>query len=780
MRNHPSPLLRIACLSLVVKLVAAADDRGGARDESSEPAGTHVRHYAGAREMADAWVQEWGFRDGARTRTTPIFVAVASVRLGANDANYPRACDDAFATAVSDCKAQAAKYLNSEVERTLKLKDELVEVIGNPALAEALTGASSDAAFRSQEHQASLVRVGARASLAGFTTLQSFIWVGGPPERLAEVAVVCALSVRTIAALNCQSSAEDLPSVPLGEWFASIPPDTLARTFGIRMKCDERRMRIPIYFSRIFESEVPERLAEGKAATRAQGELAALRGEAVASGSTNRLVQEFIQSAGRDDDLKIESRFESEVDLQTTQSLGSVRELGRRKVTDPDSGRPVTIVAFFMTPCAERPASGNGAGPAQPGAREEACDGCPDLPAEMQARTRQVCATGEGVSRTAALKSALLSAVSQEGAFIQGEGRLQDRFAEAMRMFDGQLDRHLEVHTQHEHSVTVIASGFVHSFSVLDDRQIGDSRHEVRVCANLIRFDPKDRRFGAPATLAVVVDPSSRFTRGGVADPHAGEAASRMVTSSLELVVAESGRFTLIDEAHSTLLAEYRNEVTERVRRGESSALEVQGIGRRVSADFLLVVTIDAQFSGRGDGVLPTINREDGASAQLRASIVDVSTGERSWTSLAQIDLNANALLNARAGHVKEWREDEGRPPLMIVCNRGGRKLASDLREEWGLAVRPQADGGLQVERVLGDEVTLSGGINRLRVGMRLAVLEPVATPLPGRKVVVDRDEVAVLMVTQLLESTAIARVVGGDASLIRPQRSQIEVLEGP
>lgn len=723
-----------------------------------------------ARQIAEAWVRDQGWPNGRTPSGLPVIITSARVPGTTSDVTYPTAVRSAFDKAMNDARQEAANYLAAKVRAEINQIDKVVEVIGDPELAKAICGAAADEAFMEEERQRALIEVVAAVAMTGFTTLQTAVATDGAGNT--EVAVVSAISPRTIIALGGGRIEGDAKGASLADWFAAIPEDVLARTEGIRMKCDERGLRVPVCFERVFSDSQPL-IMDGRLAaaqTAAKSRLARLAAESVTCRSLENRLAERKEGQGMPAQFRNRQDFEREVNARVDAAVDGVGVMGRRKVRDPDSGRDMVVIAMSL----------DSGGAATPTAKPPCSEGCPPIPeANIAARARQVCASGTGPSRSAAIKSALLDAVSRGGARVDGTEVQQRQYEEAVRKYGDQLESLLKASVKNEQSITVLTSGFVHSFDVLEEREVAAGTLEVSICANLLRFDPKDPRFGAPPTIAVAIDPTSRGRIAGVANADATDKSIRLVARTVEQILAGSDKYVLVDEGNTPALRRYREEILDRVKRGESPPLEAAKLGQQLSADFVFVVRIEAEFSG-GNDAFPKILAGDAASAMVDAKVLNVATGEVPWFSPPiSVRMIGRELLEARAGKDPKLPDAKNLPPIDIVCNRVCRDLATAMREN-GRFAEPRRAGALRIERVFRDTVTLSGGDGSIRAGATLKVFNAIPVNLPGGRVVVDRDEVAELLVTSVDADLIKAKVVVGDPALILPQKSEVDVAVNP
>ena len=124
---------------------------------------------------------------------------------------------------------------------------------------------------------------------------------------------------------------------------------------------------------------------------------------------------------------------------------------------------------------------------------------CPAVPPEMESATRQLTGRGEsGISSDAALHQALYDVIRQEGVHIEGSNRLEEQFQHVLEQAENEVKEKMLASSSSSEDIKSWSSGIIHSYAILQRSTAAPWKAEV--CANIVRFDPKNPRFGLPPT----------------------------------------------------------------------------------------------------------------------------------------------------------------------------------------------------------------------------------------------------------------------------------------
>lgn len=721
-----------------------------------------------ARAMADAWLQKEHPRAGASGSSAIVVTAAADIGVPPGAPDYIDRREDAFRIAADSARVDVARAMGTQIKAALGSQTRLEQVLGNRELAQALVGvhaAGGGDAVEFGRQLDSLVETAAQASLAGFSLVQSFEVADGDKAAVAVVAAVSPASMSWAGGRGTVTAGKSLE-----RWLADIPLDVLCRTYGTRFVPDDSGRMHLVAFGR-QAADAQGELDEGArmvAESESRGHAARGIASSIAANSWSRSVS----GTRRIQDLKPEwtqAKALSESIRVTTgdQAVGArIRTLGLRRVTDPIAGRDMWIVV------AAADLGGQGA------RESESVSGCPEVPPEMEGSIRRLDVRGEGASYEEAVRGALREAIRQEGVFVSADADLVREFEQQMSRVQDEVSRKSAGITRGTERTRTFADGFVHSYAVvrLDERASSGGRVVVDICANVVRFDPGNPRFGGVPTIAVlpaIVKPGAVAVAGRPVDPGA---SARAFESAIERCLAEApGRYRLLDDAGAPSLRDVREGIRARAERGEVPPGELMKLGQELTADYVVLVELDRlEFTGQ-DGIAPDVTPSDVAVCRVRCRMVNVADGSVApWTFDAEVRLDyADGLpLPSRS------REERSMAPAAVAQRRMEQRIDKSLRGFLGLAMRdgsgPGAAGpGLRVIRVSAREVSLDASNPLVRVGAKFAVENPVSVTV-GSRVLIDRDRVAVIQVTSIRDGIAKARAIEGDIDLVDPVSSEL------
>jgi len=637
-----------------------------------------------ASSAARAWLDAEGWNEGWDAGAERLVaISTATVAVPPSSPGFHQARAKAFEQAFTRGRVAAAEFLEVEIAARMRSRKSLASVVIDPGLEETLTSVPTDEALVLSGDFARAVKLGALATVAGLTPMQTFVSRSG--DRVT-VAIVAAWGPRFMAAVEGSPSRDPGPGVPLSEWLRGIDDATLAYAWGHRFVKDEAGWMRPVAFGVARARPGMEDFAFDQAAAEARSRLGALQGERVASETASAQLAAWSSGSHQPDEFMSAEVFEQIASAEFDVSALRIEEVGRRLVAaDPISGDALAIVACTIV----RPstpgsgASGSGAVSGAAGSLSTVgSDGCPVVEPRMQPYVRGVRASGIGNNANEAITAALLDAVRREGAKVEGDSRLSKRFAEAFESAGAEVADKVVAITTSETTTKSFANGFIHSFDVLEQRPTA-GLVEVLVCANLVRFDPSDPRFGLPPTVAVMpwtVGPSGVAIDGRSDNlrKYADDAEN-----TLERMLTRMARFQVLDERNDRDLQRYRDQIVRRAKQGAVDELELVKIGKALTADYLL--------SGQIDGLEVTDVRASSpsdrrAEVTLDARLVNVADGRIVWTDSARVILDGRTLASARAGRQRDGKpvEDEierDMEPADLAILRASRKLEASLKQ---------------------------------------------------------------------------------------------------
>lgn len=236
---------------------------------------------------------------------------------------------------------------------------------------------------------------------------------------------------------------------------------------------------------------------------------------------------------------------------------------------------------------------------ARPAPAPTANDPCP--PGSVEEGVIRLLSTGTGRNKAEAIQNALLYAVKQVNENrVSGDLRMKKKFADAIEDVDGKLRQSLAVNTDIDEQVDSLSNGLVKGYRVLYEGGLrplvtpnsqGD-QYQVDLCVDIPQFDPDKPRPGQRSTIAFLGlrTGRSQFEIGGEVVP-ARDPANEFENEVVSYLTSEK-RFTVIDRAY---LDQWRGEIDmikEAVSSRDMSMDELRNVGHMLSADYVLVGTL--------------------------------------------------------------------------------------------------------------------------------------------------------------------------------------------
>jgi hypothetical protein len=637
---------------------------------------------ASAGDLAADWLDREAIKTGwDAVANRAVFVGRAQISVGSGHPAYPEYRASAIESALADARQQAAEWLGSQISSNLDNNEKLVQWM-DETLVDGLAKSRSGGYLASDEFR-QVTKVAAAAAMTGFSPIQTFENASNGGGTIEIVAVYS----RKFAAWASGRGEPAAPALPLDKWFKEIPVDQLCRTYGSRFIADESGAVHLVAFGHAVVAGSGE-LAEGacgEASESAKGRAALASAGVTQAAAFSSALQAIAVSGSQDKAFPSRFRSEREFERSVKDSVGlqgaSVHCLQSRTVQDPMTSRSICVSACEII-C--QPATGgvpstapNAAAPVQ------RVGDCPAVPEDMRSAVRQVRADGTGPTLEAAVTSALKAAIEREGVKVDADSLLRKQYATAMSSVDDQVRRLVSASTDQGSTVRTSSSGFIHSFELLSKSEQG-AVVTASICANIVRFDPRNPRFGLPPTVAVV----SMLGRPGTVtvtgtSTQAGSFL-RLVEGALEPLLAQSGKFILIDERTRPVLQKARADIASRAEQGQVGAIETMKLGRELSADFLLVIELDqASFSGEAGPLPQNVKAGDTATCKLSARLVNVSSNEVSWSPDPANELmTGRDILLLRDPRRKSDPAERALSPAEIATYRAAKKLGGSLETQ--------------------------------------------------------------------------------------------------
>ena len=707
----------------------------------------------------DAYLKQNKLEQGwDKAQSRLVVVETSSVGVAPGNPTYFSQRQAAFENALVAARKTTAQFLGAEIKSSITAKKDLTQVVGDPELAKALTGEAVHVAFKLETELEKMSEVAAQAALVGFSPIQTFEII---VNNEAVVAVVTSCSANY--AKWAHGNGQGTPGPTLSNWFNALTDEELSRTFATRYVLDETGKYRLVAVGHASVSG-PGLLADAACDTAkddAKEQLSHAYATTVACKSLSQSLTQTKAVQNLPDEFKNIKNFKDFV-TATSQSKPSIEPIiGSRTINDPSAGK-ICIAAYALA----LDAVANAPLPST----SQPQGGCPPVPANMVKFIRPVQTSGSGINEAAAITQALMEAINRDGVDVAGDSKLEKSYKEAIKSVNDQVSKVVEATVAQGSRTRTFSSGFIHSYEVLERGPNANGGFDVRICANIVRFDPKDPRFGLPPTIAVLscsVAPGAVKVAGNQVD---ALPFTQLVERALERELLASKKYQVIDQAFDNRLQQLRNQFVQRAQQGRVDEMELMKLGKELTADFVLVVQIDqVEFTGEAGPRPQHVEAKNMALANLQGRLINVATNEVVWQQTANARLMGRDILLARAGKNIKDPAEANMSPAELACSRACASLVDSLKNFLGPVAnaQPVQEGPVQIVRIAGKEVTLDASNPKVKIGARFQIETPVTIKLSGREII-DRDKVAVIEVISVKDGLAKAKVIEGDIDLIQ------------
>ncbi|MBG84717.1 MAG: hypothetical protein CMJ40_09245 [Phycisphaerae bacterium] len=268
---------------------------------------------------------------------------------------------------------------------------------------------------------------------------------------------------------------------------------------------------------------------------------------------------------------------------------------------------------------------------------------------------------GTGPTVNMAIKDALMKAISQvNGTLITGDTVSTRKYEDAIKDFDGLTEQSTTSQVISGEMIQTTSGGLVDSYRILEEGSLTSADPEwsqgdrffARIQSVIPVFDPNDPRPGGRPTIAVLP-----LALGNIQLPEGdrrltGTRIADTLTSSMTADLIRNDRYTVLDEKYLQRLDRMRDRILERIRSGQADLGEFLKIGRELTADYVLVGTLeDLTFRQWREylNVRKTYETRQEVAIDIEMRLINVATGEIEW--MKRFDQSWNHLdLMKRSG----------------------------------------------------------------------------------------------------------------------------------
>lgn len=256
---------------------------------------------------------------------------------------------------------------------------------------------------------------------------------------------------------------------------------------------------------------------------------------------------------------------------------------------------------------------------------------------------RPIITRGTGPTVNMAIKDALMKAIAQvNGTMISGDSISTRKYEDAIKDFNGRTDQSTISQTISGEMIKTTSGGLVESYRILEEGALTSADPEwnqgdrffARIQSVIPVFDPDNPRPGGRPTIAVLP-----LALGHIDLPQGdrrltGDRIADTLTSSMTADLIEDGRYTVLDEKYLRQLDRTRDRIVERLRSGRADLKEFLKIGRELTADYVLVGTLEDLSYRQWQEYLKvrkTYETRQEVSIDVEMRLISVATGEIEW-----------------------------------------------------------------------------------------------------------------------------------------------------
>ncbi len=378
-------------------------------------------------------------------------------------------------------------------------------------------------------------------------------------------------------------------------------------------------------------------------------------------------------------------------------------------------------------------------------------------------------ARGEGTTREAAVRRALLEALSMvNGALMAGATATSKIYADATSDLEGDITNLKVSAVAVAETCTQSTRGLIRSYKVLEDGTLKDGGVYVVVEAVVPIFDPKNPRPGRRRTVVVLpfTRPVTQFQMAG-ASLGAADLDRRVCAGLVERLVKDA-RFTVLDRAYMGAHKAELDRIELQAAAGHLAREDALKLGNQLSADLLITGTLES-FSVDESTRFIELTNERIVNRTLTVVIgvvaLDVASGEQIAAHSVARNLDHKALRAlglSSAEQLAGWALNE-------ACEEIHAELGKSLKKRMAVdRGETQRTTPSIVRDIKGDKVLLTADLGTIKRKDRLEVARIELIAGDGGEAIKFRNKIAVLEVVDVQGALIVAVVVEGKLEAIK------------
>ena len=378
-------------------------------------------------------------------------------------------------------------------------------------------------------------------------------------------------------------------------------------------------------------------------------------------------------------------------------------------------------------------------------------------------------ARGEGLTREAAVRRALLEALSMvNGALRAGATATSKIYADATADLEGDITNLKVSAVAVAETCTQNTRGLIRSYKVIEDGALKDGGVYVVVEAVVPIFDPKNPRPGRRRTVVVLpfTRPVAQFQQAG-ASLSAVDLDRRLCAGLVERMLKDA-RFTILDRAHMGAHKSELDRIEQQAASGRLAREDALKLGNLLSADILITGTLENFSIGESAHLIELTNErivQRTFAATIGVVALDVVTGEQVAAHTFARNLDNNALRALKLSNAEQLAGIA----LTEACDEIHAELSKYLKK------RMAADRGETqratpsvVREVKGDKVILTADLGTIKKKDRLEVARIELVAGDNGEALKYRNKIALLEVVDVQGALIVAVVVEGKLEAIK------------
>lgn len=375
-----------------------------------------------------------------------------------------------------------------------------------------------------------------------------------------------------------------------------------------------------------------------------------------------------------------------------------------------------------------------------------------------QIESKTVTAQGQAANLSAAVKFALVEAVSQiNGVDVSAVQKTLDNtynsYAKISRGDSANESETTKLESAYQSDINTATNGFVQSYEIINQQKTTDG-WQVTLKVKLSSYQTIDER-SQLKMYSVAILPFN-IQQGAIK----GEVNQASLQDSIEQAIqnqfTQSRKFRVVSRSAQDQAA-YAKEMSL-IFSDRASPDQKARFGKQIGADFLLVGDVDSVVAQKTTNTFyGEIFTQWNISASIRYRMIETATMEVKWSNTINVSI-------PKAQATKEVEVSGGQ--VSSALSKLYLKLGNDVADQLIGLVYP-----MTVLTTEGDDVYLNQGADRIQVGQKFRIrsmAKNVIDPMTGQHIPVQGRVIGTVKITEVMPKYSIAGMVNGDIKDIK------------